>query len=584
MWRSLFSHKKVRGAFSGKPMKDAIKPEKVKLPAKCIAGLFFLLAVFLFCPGCDEGGGGGKSSATPEPEPPGVNEITSFGFNAADNPLLSEDIEGTINGTSIEIEFPVIVDRSGLVASFETAGETVTVESVPQESGVTANDFTEPVQYTVTGDDGTQAAYTVTATMKLKMTSSVTDYFYYSLDVSADGTTLAVGDFSTGRTGSIYLYEDYYGAMKTTHIVPGSYTDESELERYGEIIAISGNGQVVATRAKGPEVSIDGTTSRRGVVYLYRYEDGSWNETVIAPSQVSADEVNFGVSIDLSCDGNTMVAGANYFNRYTGYQQFVSPYMSGVVFVYKYDGVSWKEYEPDHSALGQLDWFGTSVAISGDGNTLVAGAPVYPFNDAWSYAYVFTYDGVTDSWTQVQELGGSENVIDSHNGGRVAISGDGKTILMRSSNGNFEYGAETSLNTTYMVYIYEYTGSQWEETAILRGSENYYSVNYAYNIKISNDGSRIFIGDIDYGNFDTDDNNYYGCMYVYSRGAGGWTTWSRARVNAYDPATFDYLGNALAVTADGETVFTSSIEKACGSTKGALYMFRMIAGEWVDYL
>ena len=54
---------------------------------------------------------------------------------------------------------------SALVASFTTSGAAVTVAGAPQVSGVTANNFTSPVTYTVTAADASTQAYLVTVTV-----------------------------------------------------------------------------------------------------------------------------------------------------------------------------------------------------------------------------------------------------------------------------------------------------------------------------------------------------------------------------------------------------------------------------------
>jgi hypothetical protein len=48
------------------------------------------------------------------------------------------------------------------VANFTTTGASVSVGATAQVSGTTANDFTSPVDYTVTAADGSTVDYTVT--------------------------------------------------------------------------------------------------------------------------------------------------------------------------------------------------------------------------------------------------------------------------------------------------------------------------------------------------------------------------------------------------------------------------------------
>lgn len=53
-------------------------------------------------------------------------------------------------------------NRTGLIATFSTTGQSVRVENAVQTSGVTANDFTGPVTYVVTAQDASTKSYTVT--------------------------------------------------------------------------------------------------------------------------------------------------------------------------------------------------------------------------------------------------------------------------------------------------------------------------------------------------------------------------------------------------------------------------------------
>lgn len=105
-----------------------------------------------------------KDEPVPEPAAP---ELLTFGFNAADNAdVLSADYVGIISETdkTVKITMPAFSDKSSLVACF-TVGEDnkVLVNGVTQQSGVTANDFTAPVDYIISNADGSKnVKYTVT--------------------------------------------------------------------------------------------------------------------------------------------------------------------------------------------------------------------------------------------------------------------------------------------------------------------------------------------------------------------------------------------------------------------------------------
>lgn len=89
--------------------------------------------------------------------------ITAFSFAG-----LEPAVVGTINeeAKTIVLNVPNGTTITALVATFTNSEKsTVKVGEVAQESGVTANDFTTPVEYVVTAEDATTAIYTVTVTI-----------------------------------------------------------------------------------------------------------------------------------------------------------------------------------------------------------------------------------------------------------------------------------------------------------------------------------------------------------------------------------------------------------------------------------
>lgn len=95
-------------------------------------------------------------------------QMLSFGFFQSDNASLSKDYVATVPavvaGTttySFEVALPAGTNLTALVARFTVAeGNSVTVDGVAQTSGVTKNDFTDPVDYLVRGANNVR--YTVT--------------------------------------------------------------------------------------------------------------------------------------------------------------------------------------------------------------------------------------------------------------------------------------------------------------------------------------------------------------------------------------------------------------------------------------
>ena len=99
---------------------------------------------------------GCKPETTPNPSA-SSKSISSFVFKAADNPSLNGDISGTINNDSVKVSFPESIDLSNLVPTVIHDGVSI---NPPNR---TARDFSSPVTYTVTAQNGSTKDFTVSA-------------------------------------------------------------------------------------------------------------------------------------------------------------------------------------------------------------------------------------------------------------------------------------------------------------------------------------------------------------------------------------------------------------------------------------
>ena len=89
--------------------------------------------------------------------------------------------------------------------------------------------------------------------------------------------------------------------------------------------------------------------------------------------------------VDVSDDGQTVVVGS-HFDAHSGFD------FAGSVYVYRPDGGGVVETKLTSSDAAERDIFGESVAVSGDGETVIAGAP--QDNNNSGSAYVFKTDSV----------------------------------------------------------------------------------------------------------------------------------------------------------------------------------------------
>lgn len=77
---------------------------------------------------------------------------------------ISPPVTATISGKQITAILPSSVPVSSLVATLDTTANSILANGILQANGQTANDFTNPVLYTLVAQDGSKSEFTVTVT------------------------------------------------------------------------------------------------------------------------------------------------------------------------------------------------------------------------------------------------------------------------------------------------------------------------------------------------------------------------------------------------------------------------------------
>ncbi|MBK8395950.1 MAG: hypothetical protein IPL26_12040 [Leptospiraceae bacterium] len=136
-------------------------------------------------------------------------EITSFS-------LITPSVSGTIVDTNISVSVPVGTNLTNLIAEFTTTGQSVKVGSTTQTSGVSTNDFTNPVVYTVLASDNTTKDYTITVTESGQVSSPSfnipTGTYNADLAITISTTTLGALIYFNRSTGSTPADPDCSGS------------------------------------------------------------------------------------------------------------------------------------------------------------------------------------------------------------------------------------------------------------------------------------------------------------------------------------------------------------------------------------
>lgn len=108
-------------------------------------------------------------SACKDKEPPisSTKELLNFSILKSDNQgKVANDVEASIQGSVITLPLDKYDDLKSLIAVFEYNGKSITINGVEQESGVTSNDYSQPLVFTVEAEDGSKQQYTVEIALK----------------------------------------------------------------------------------------------------------------------------------------------------------------------------------------------------------------------------------------------------------------------------------------------------------------------------------------------------------------------------------------------------------------------------------
>lgn len=255
--------------------------------------------------------------------------------------------------------------------------------------------------------------------------------------MSGDGKTLVVaayGQTDNGKTnaGVLYVFSktaDYWIQKQSISIANSLANDQYgekgiSVSYDGSVIAVSSFRKLVSSKLNAGSVSIYISTKTGYVL------DGTIDNPYPQP------DGNFGVSIDLSGVGNTIIIGApgNFNSNNIG---------TGQAYYYgKSNGVWTLQHTFSPVNLLPGDKFGTSVSLSGMANAAVIGAPGRPYNAINESGSAFVFSKDSSEWVQANEIFSESSDAREGFANAVKISTDSKTVVVGSLGKNYTDSTE----------------------------------------------------------------------------------------------------------------------------------------------
>ena len=292
----------------------------------------------------------------------------------------------------------------------------------------------------------------------------------------------------------------------------------------GNASAISADGSTLAVGAPHENSGAKGINGNQndhslyssGAVYVFTRKGSAVTQQAYIKAASPGETANFGSSVALSRDGNTLAVAAYYESSaakgINGNQDDRSIPEAGAVYIFVRNGSAWSQQ--------------AYIKASNTGNAAVGDA--YAEGDQFGYAIALSADGNT-----------------------LAVGAIGEDSNATGINGNQE---DNSANQAGAAYVFIRTGSTWSQQAYVKSTMTRPNVLFGYSIGISGNGDTLVVGE-----YDADRGK--GALYALTRNGGTWT--HQARIQAENAEVQDSLGYSLALSEDGNTIASGAADEDC---------------------
>jgi hypothetical protein len=429
--------------------------------------------------------------------------------------------------------------------------------------------------FTRTGSTWTQQGGKLTGTGE-----TGDDEFGYSVSLSADGNTALIGgpgDNSTTGAAWVFTRAGATWTQQGETLTGGGEIGEG---KFGSSVALSGDGSTALIG--GP-----GDNGGKGAAWVFTWTGSTWaqqGEKLTGTGETGEGE--FGASVALSTDGNTVMIGGPEDNTATG-----------AVWVFTRSGGVWSQQGPKLTGGEEGNsQFGVLVALSADGNTALIGGP--GDNDDAGAAWVFTRSGGVWSQQGPKLTGTGETAIGGIGGFgvSVALSADGNTALIGAPGDNgglFGKGAAWVFTRSNGIWTQqgEKLVGDCTSSCAKEGTGEIENAWFGYNVALSADGNTALIGGFR-------DNNWKGAAWVFTRSGSTWSQQGEKLVGDCTSSCANQgtgetgegmFGTMVTLSADGNTALIGAWNDdnvLAGnqhySGKGAAWVFTRSGSSWTQ--
>jgi hypothetical protein len=274
--------------------------------------------------------------------------------------------------------------------------------------------------------------------------------------LSADGNTALIGGIGDNQaTGAAWVFtrSGSTWSQQGDKLVGSSPEIEG---RFGQSVALSGDG-ATALIGSGPFYG------HGGGAWMFTRSGSTWSQrgSRLGPGG-EVGEGNFGTSVALSSDGSTALIGAPRDDSQVG-----------AVWVFTRSGEEWAQQgnklvggeESGSGGFGEAD-FGSSVALSADGNTALVGGPDDTNESGAAWVFVRSESTWAQQGPKLTSGEGSKGFF-AFFGRSVALSGSGDIALIGGEGWVFTRSGSTWVKQGTQLFAGEGVESEFGESVTL---------------------------------------------------------------------------------------------------------------------
>jgi hypothetical protein len=263
-----------------------------------------------------------------------------------------------------------------------------------------------------------------------------------------------------------------------------------------------------------------------------------------------------GLSVAISGDGSTIIVGGPVYNS-----------GQGAAWVYHLENGSWVFQAKLTDTAGAGASQGTAVALSSDGNTALVGVP----DDASGVGAVWVYTRTNGTWnlTPQQKMVAGDALGFALQGLSVSLSGDGNTALFGGQSDNGGIGAA-------WVFTRPNGGATWTEQQKLVGGTPLIVPNQGHYVALSSDGSTALVSG-------WHDNGNTGAVWAWVRSGSTWTQQQKFTPSDETPANGSFFGSAVSLSSNGNTAVIGGYHDNGGTSTlnvGATWIYSRSGTSW----